>query len=163
MSDDATSAARPGSGVDLSRRIDRLETLHESLAKEVGGLSTTIARVELNQSHAEELHKLRYDSTAQALSQLEGEVKQGGDRLASFIDRMEKIMSGETATQQGRAGQQLVEDYQSWRKTVEDRFDAAETLAVQVRLLGRLGMLLVGGSVVTTALAVYAALNGAGV
>ncbi len=154
-----SASARPGTAADLSRRMDRMEIAHESLAREVAVMTTTIARVELNQSHAEELHKLRYEATTAAVSGVETELKQHGDRVTTFIDRIEKVISGETSTPQARQGEALVKDYQSWRETVEARFDAAETLATQVRLLGRLAMLLVGGSVITTAVAVYAAFN----
>lgn len=151
--------ARPGSGVDLSRRIDRLETTHEALSKEVGGLSTTITRVELNQQHAEEINKLRYDSMHTAIGQVEVGLQAHSDKVTIFMERIEKIMSGETVTQATRAGEALVAEYQKWRAETDLRLDAQDVLGTQVKLLGRLAVILVGGSVVTTVVAIYAAIQ----
>jgi len=144
------ASARPGTTADLSRRMDRMEVSHEVLAKEVAGLTTTIARVELNQNHAEEVNKLRFDSIALGLSTLESKV-------TTFITRIESIIDGSASTAQSRAGEQMVKDYRLWRDSVEVRLDEADTLAIQLRFLSRIIVALTGGSLIATACAVYVA------
>jgi len=130
--------------------MDRMEVSHEVLAKEVAGLTTTIARVELNQNHAEEVNKLRFDSIALGLSTLESKV-------TTFITRIESIIDGSASTAQSRAGEQMVKDYRLWRDSVEVRLDEADTLAIQLRFLSRIIVALTGGSLIATACAVYVA------
>jgi len=130
--------------------MDRMEVSHESLAREVAGLTTTIARVELNQNHAEEVNKLRFDSIATGLSTVD-------TKMSTFITRIESIIDGSASTAQSRAGEALVKDYQLWRETVEVRLDEADTLAIQLRFLSRIIVALTGGSLIATACAVYVA------
>jgi hypothetical protein len=138
--------------------MDRLETAHEALVVQVSGLSTTIARVEQNQTHSEELEKLRWDALNLSLNQMDARVQRQTERLTAFIERIDKILSGEIIT--ARSSEMLAE-YKEWHDSVEERFGEANTLAVQVKLLGRLAMLLVGGSIITTTVAVYVAMTGA--
>ncbi len=145
--------AKPGTYVDLARRMDRMESAHESLAKEVGGLTTTIARVEMNQTHAEELGKLRYDSLVDSVNQIKS-------KMDLFIDRIEKVMSGEATTPQGRAGEKMVEDYLKWRADVDSDREDTETLKTQLRFLSRLVVVLTGGSVVTTGIVIWTLITG---
>lgn len=143
MSDETTP--RAGSSADLSRRMDRIEEAHASLA-------TTVARVELNQQHAEELNKLRFSALDAAVGNVAG-------KLDSFMARVEGIITGEVETNQTRQGRALVEDYTQWRETVEARLDSADTLATQVRLLGRMAVLLPVGSIISAAVAAAVALS----
>lgn len=147
-----TTAPRPGSSVDLSRLMDRMEQNHEQLAREVSGLTGTVARVELNQKHAEELNKLRFDS-------LETGVGQANTKLDNFMARIEGLISGEVSTAQSRAGQELVEDYKKWRLTVENRLDGAESFQSQGRLVGRVIVLLLGTGWIGTVVTVIALLT----
>lgn len=85
MSDaeDAAPSLRAGSGADLARRMDRMETRQDGIEQEVRTLAATVARVEQNQNHAEELHRLRFDSLSAAIGNI-------GTTLATYITRVEK-------------------------------------------------------------------------
>jgi hypothetical protein len=111
---------RPGSAADLSRRMDRLERNHEDLAastaREFAQLSGTISRVEQNQTHAEELNKLRFGALDTAVSTLSADLK-------GFMSRIESLISGETETAAARQGRELVEDYKSWRREITMQVD----------------------------------------
>lgn len=145
MPDDDMPSTRPGSAVDLSRRIERLEHKYDDLA-------ATIARVELNQQHGDELNRLRFDA-------LDNAVKATSLDLKGFMARIEGLISGETETVQSRQGRELVADYQKWRATVDDRLDANDIFSGQIRLIGRLGVLLVTSQLLTLAAAAYALLH----
>ena len=132
---------RPGSTVDLSRRMDRMEEKHDDLAREVQGLTATVARVELNQKHAEELNTLRFTALDTAISSVSG-------KLDGFMARVEGIVSGEIETAQSRTGAGLVEDYREWRAEVDGRLDKYEKFETQGRLLGRIAVLLVTSNVI---------------
>jgi seryl-tRNA synthetase len=157
MSEEQT--ARPGTTADLSRRMDRMEVSHEALAREVAGLTTTIGRVELNQNHAEELNKLRFDSVNQSIVQVEGKLDKHASSFNAFIERIEGIIDGTIQTGQTREGQKVLAEYELWRGTVETRLDEASTLAIQLRFLSRIIVVLTGGSLVATATAVFVALT----
>lgn len=110
------ASPRAGTALDLSRRMDRLEEKHDDLARTVASLTSTVTRIEANQTHAAELNKLRFDSLDIGLNAVKHE-------LDGFMARIESIISGETVPASARQGQELVADYQRWRQTVEDRFD----------------------------------------
>ena len=150
---ESTSSARPGTNLDMARRMDRMEAAHEILAREVSGLTTTIGRVELNQQHAEELNKLRFDAGSEAQKQL-------STKLDVFIDRIEKIINGEVDTAQARQGQQMVADYLQWRKDVDADRDEAANVHTQLKLLGRIGIIIMSGSTITTLAALFTLLSG---
>lgn len=140
---------RPGSSIDLSRRMDRMEQNHEQLVKEVAGLTSTIARVELNQTHAEELNKLRFGALDVSVSNL-------GTKLDAFMARINALISGEVRLPQNDA---LMKDWRDWRADTEGRLDEQAVLNGQVRLLGRLAVLLVSGNVVALVVGVAAILK----
>lgn len=119
MNDETTPTPKPGSYIDLSRRMDRMEENHAVLAKEVGTLTGTVARVELNQRHAEELTKLRFDAIDTSLGTVTG-------KLDSFVTRIEGIITGEITTAQSKQGAEIMADYQKWRASVEERFDRTD-------------------------------------
>ena len=144
MSDEA--ASRPGSAVDLSRRMDRLEANHETLAKEVGALTATVGRVEINQQHAEELNRLRFSSLDLSVGNLTSELK-------GFMQRIEGMISGEIDTNQAREGRELVADYKRWR----DDVDADRT---RISTIGRLAVILIGGNALALLAALYAVVHG---
>lgn len=133
MSEETTG--RPGSAADLSRRMDALERNHNTLAG-------TVQLIEANQRHAEELNKMRFES-------LETAVKGVGTDLKGFMLRIEGMISGEVETVQSREGRALVADYKKWREKVDTTLD-------QVRLMGRLGVLLVTSNLLAIAAAIYA-------
>lgn len=139
--------SRPGSSQDLARRMDRMETKHEELAKEVTALTATVGRVEQNQTHATELNRLRFDA-------LDTGMKSIGAQLNDFMRRIEGMVTGEVETAQTRQGRELVADYQQWRGETDDRLDSVETFATQGRFLGRVVVIILGGQ----ALALIAAI-----
>lgn len=99
--------------------MDRLEQNHEALARDVTTLSATVARVELNQTHASELNKLRFDSLDTSITGVAG-------NLTSFMARINSIIMGETKLPQAVQGEELVADYRKWRAQVDQRLDAGE-------------------------------------
>lgn len=127
MSAEEPSSARPGTPADLSRRMDRMETAHELLAKEVGGLSTTIARVEQNQTHAEELNKMRFDAFTNGLMQVEGKLDRYNNKMTAFIERIEGMLTGEVETQQAREAREVLVDYRAWRARVDEQLSHVAT------------------------------------
>ena len=114
--DDGVIRARAGSGLDLAHRMDRMEAKHEDLAKEVASLSSVVARVEQNQSHATELSKLRFDALDAGLHAV-------SENLVQFQKRIEGILTGEVRTAQQAQGEAIVADYQKWRTSVDAFID----------------------------------------
>lgn len=125
------TSARAGSPADLSRRMDRLELNHEALTREVASLTSTVSRVEINQSHAEELNKLRFNALDTSVSNLSADLK-------TFMARIEGMIDGTVETTASRQGAELVADYQKWRREV-DAFIARTTF------LGRIAVIVLGG------------------
>lgn len=134
-----------------------MELAHESLAKEVGALTSTISRVELNQTHAEELNKLRFDAVTQSIVQVETKLDKYSTVMYGFIERIEKIITGEVETQQTKQGQQMVAEYKMWRAQTDARLEDMETLSTQVRFFARVALTFTGTSVLATACAIYVA------
>lgn len=139
--DEQGATPRPGSTVDLSRRMDRMEEKHDDLAREVAGLTTTVGRVELNQKHAEELNTLRF-------SALDTAVRTIDTKLEQFMARIEGIITGEIQTAQSKQGAEILGEYQVWRTSVEARLDKHDTFETQGRLLGRIAVLLFTSNVI---------------
>jgi len=121
--------------------MDRMEEKHDDLAREVGALTTTVGRVELNQRHAEELNTLRFGA-------LDTAVKSIDETLGRFMGRIEGFISGEVETTQARAGREMVRDYEAWREKVNGRLEAHDKFETQGRLLGRIAVLLVASNVI---------------
>lgn len=140
--------ARPGSGLDLSRRMDAMEKKHEELAKEVASLAGTVARVEQNQVHAAELNKLRFDALDLSIGNV-------GATLERFMGRINAIVAGEVKMPQAEEGERLVADYQAWRKEVDTDREEQAVLNGQVRLLGKLAVILVTSQVLAIVAALY--------
>lgn len=149
MSTEDTAAPRPGSSVDLARRMEKIEGRYEELAGQVTSLASTVARVEQNQEHATELNKLRFDSLDSGLKLLQTDLK-------GFMARIEGVITGEISTAQTRAGQELVADYQKWRAEVDEDRDAQAIRNGRMDLIGRLAVLLTIGGGVTTLCSVVA-------
>lgn len=97
----------------------------------MNALTSTVARVEINQTHAEELNKLRFGALDTSVSNL-------GTDLKAFMARIEGMISGEVETVQSREGREIVADYQRWRATI----DAHVT---RVTFLGRIAVIVLGG------------------
>jgi len=129
--------------------MDRMEEKHDDLAREVQGLTATVARVELNQTHAAELNGLRFSALDTAVGTLTG-------NLAAFMSRIEGIISGEIVTAQSKTGAEMVEDYRKWRDEVEDRLNAHDKFETQGRLLGRIAVLLVTSNLIAFVAAIAA-------
>jgi hypothetical protein len=110
--DPSTTGARPGSGADLSRRMDRMEQRQDSTDTKVTELASVVARVEMNQQHATELAKLRFDAVDTAVKNIDA-------TLERFMGRINAIVSGEVKLPQTVQGEQMVSDYLLWRKAVD--------------------------------------------
>lgn len=123
-----------------------MEQNHAALAKDVASLAGTVSRVETNQKHAEELSKLRFDSLDVSV----GTIRETLDR---FMGRINAIISGEVRLPQS---EQMMTDYFNWRAGVDRSLDEQAVLNGQVRMLGRLAVLLVSTNVVAVVAAVFA-------
>lgn len=143
---------RAGSNADIARRMDRMEARQDNLESKVDSLAATVGRVEVNQDNAEKLNVLRFGSLDTAVKNLTG-------TLDAHMKRIEGIITGEIETAQTRQGRDMVADYFSWRKEVDDDREAQAVLNGQVRLLGRLAVLLVTSNVLTIAAAIYAVIK----
>ena len=131
---------RRASTADIVTRIERLEAGY-------AGLAATVERVELNQRHAEDINKLRFDA-------LDMTVKQMGSDLKGFMARIEGILSGEVQTSASREGRELVEEYQAWRKGVDADRQAQAVRNGRLDLIGKIVVLLATGNIVTAVIAV---------
>lgn len=146
---DETPAPRPGTNADVGRRVDRLES-------RVDDLAATVARVELNQKHSEELNALRHDALKGGLDTLTGTVSQ-------FMGRIEGIIAGDVETNQTRQGQALVADYMKWRGDVDRRLDEQDVRnargeGVWVALGGAKGAILMAAAVASPLITIVAIL-----
>jgi hypothetical protein len=99
--------------------MDRMESRHEDLAKEVATLTVTTGQIVLNQKHAEDLNELRFKSLDSAVGLLATDLK-------GFMTRIDGIITGETETIQARQGRELVADYMTWRKATDQRLTIIE-------------------------------------
>ena len=129
-----------------------MEQRQDSTETEVRTLAATVARVEQNQIHASELNKLRFDSLDLGIKSLAGQ-------LDTFTKRVEGILTGEIETPTGRQGREIVADYKEWRQEVDDDREAQAILNGQVRLIGRLAVLLVSSNLLAIGAAIYAIAN----
>ena len=98
----------------------------ERLELELSSLTTTVSRVEINQAHAEELNKLRFSALDTSVSNLAADLK-------GFMARIEGMLDGSVQTTAGRQGQELVADYQKWRREVDA--DRAKIAAAKLEQL----------------------------
>lgn len=135
--------------------MDRLEQNHEGLARQVTGLEGTVARVELNQLHAEKLNEMRFAALGTAVQTVEGRVSAVDTKLDAFMARIESIISGETQLPQARQGEKLVADYLAWREKTDGRLDAQDVRNGQIGLLAKLGVLLVTSNVIAIIVAIF--------
>jgi hypothetical protein len=157
------STLRAGSNADLARRMDRMEQRQEKQEAETAVLSAAVARVEINQSHAAELAKLRFDGLDTGMKNMDERLgKQIGEltgHLDRFITRIEGVISGDVQTTQQRQGEALVKDYQEWRGGIGDWQDGVDEFRTQVKTSTRIFLLVAGSSWVGTAIAVWAFLS----
>lgn len=119
MNDEMTAATRPGSGPDVSRRLDRMEARQDTIEVKVTDLSAVVSRVELNQKHAEDLAVLRFGALDTAVKSIDG-------TLERFMGRINAIVSGEVKLPQAAQGEALVADYVAWRKDMDKWREARE-------------------------------------
>ena len=122
-------------------RLSRLEAKYDDLAKQVEGAVHTIARVEQNQTHAEELNKLRFGALDTAVSTLSSDLK-------GFMARIDGILTGDVETAQSRQGRELIVDYQKWRAATDGRLDAQDVRNGRLDLVAKVVWGLVGGNIV---------------
>lgn len=132
--------------------MERVERNHEALARDVNALAGTVQRVELNQKHAEELTKLRFDA-------LDNGIRTVDKTLERFMDRINAIVSGEVKLPQAEQGEKLVADYLGWRDTVEKRLDSGAVFEAQGKLIGRIAMILLTSNVIAIVSAVLAVIH----
>lgn len=135
-----------GSNKDLARRMDRQERNHAALAKDVASLAGTVERVALNQQHSDELTKLRFDSLDTGLGTLK-------DTLDRFMGRINALITGEVRMPQA---EQMVNEYLAWRASVDKALDDQAVMNGQVRLLGKLAVLLITSNIASIAVAIFA-------
>ena len=147
---------RPGSSIDLSRRMDRIEARQDTIESKVTDLASVVSRVEQNQTHAREIDELRYKTLNTAIENL-------GATLNAFMGRVNAIISGEVRLPGNEA---LMKEWRDWRDSVnaklelsEAKLDEQAVLNGQVRLLGKLAVLLVSGNVLAIIAAVAAILK----
>lgn len=155
----AEADPRPGSTGDLVRRMDSMERKHDDLAKEVTALTSTVATVVVNQDHARELTKLRFDALDDGQKAIKTDVSAVKGELRDFMRRIEGILTGETPSNQQRQGEELVADYKKWREAVDEDRKQQKVLAGQLSILARVATLLIGGNVLGLVIAVYAVLS----
>lgn len=180
MSDDETTVspappgARAGSGPDLARRMDRMETRQEAQEAEVKVLSATVSRVELNQKHAEELNVLRFASLDTAVNSTKAAVDAVRADLSGFMKRIEGMLTGEVQTAQSKQAAEVMADYVKWRAAVdadraiiyskeqrqriEDRLDEAEEFRTQIGTGLKIAGFVLGSGQVLAIIAAVAAL-----
>ena len=97
-----------------------MEQNHELLAKEVAGLTGTVARVEINQKHAEELNKLRFDALDQSIKNIDG-------TLERFMGRVNAIIAGEVKLPREAQAEADRADYLRWRERIDTDLDGIHT------------------------------------
>jgi hypothetical protein len=119
-------------------RLSRLEAKYDDLAKQVEGAVSTITRVELNQTHAEELNKLRFGSLDSAVGSLSADLK-------GFMTRIDGLVSGEQTTAQGR---QMLDEYMKFKTNTERRLDEQDVRNGQISLVARVTWGLLGANVI---------------
>jgi hypothetical protein len=115
-------------------RLSRLETKYDELVQ-------TVARVELNQKHAEELNRLRFDA-------LDLNQKTLTTQVSEFIKRIDGLISGETEMPRQR---DLMADWVKWRGEVEADREAQAVRNGRIDLVAKVVYGLVGGNVVAIA------------
>lgn len=93
--------------------MDKIEARQDDQARGMQSLSSTVERIELNQMHATELNKLRFDA-------LEGGVKTLDSNLSRFMARIEGILDGSIPTLSSKQGQAIVDDFTKWRGIVDE-------------------------------------------
>lgn len=165
MSDETTTPAAPsnraGSGADLAARMDRMERRQDNMETTLASLSGTVARVELNQKHAEELNLLRHDALKTGLDNLTGTV-------GAFIARIEGIIDGTIETSQSRQASQIMGDYLKWHDRVEAHIDESEKFhlaavnrseGVGIVLTGTKAFILTAAAVASPIIAIIVALT----
>jgi hypothetical protein len=99
--------------------MDRMEQRQDSMESTLASLSGTVARVESNQNHAEELNKLRFDGMKTSIDTLTGTV-------GAFIARIEGIIDGSVQTNQTRQGAEVMAAYLKFVERTNARLDAIE-------------------------------------
>lgn len=140
-----STPARAGSALDLSRRMDRIESRQDDQGRALAALSGTVERVELNQRHAEELNKLRFDALDASLSLHAG-------KLDNFMTKIDNILTGVTELPAAREGREMVSDYKIWRQGVD-------TTLTQTRLWGRIATVLASSGVLGALVAGWIAIH----
>jgi hypothetical protein len=115
----ADDTPRPGTGVDLSRRMDRMEQRQDKMEASLNELQVVTARVESNQKHADEIAGLRHDALKTGLDAL-------GNTVGIFITRIEGIIDGSIQTTQTRQAQEIMAAYVQFRDKTLERLDNVE-------------------------------------
>jgi hypothetical protein len=99
-----------------------MEGRQDSLEAKVLDLTTVVTRVEVNQNHALELNKLRFDTLDTSLKTLTSEV-------TAFMSRVTSLMTGETET---ALGARMLREYEEFRVSTANRLEAMETRALKI-------------------------------
>jgi hypothetical protein len=144
--EESTPLPKMGTIADLARRMDRIETRHETLEGEVRALTNTVGRLEQNQLHGQELARLRFDA-------IDVGVRTNNAMLTDFIHKLDGIVTGDVKTY---AARELDTDWTVWRSAVDkDRQNATEFIT-QGRFLGRLVLIVLSTNILALAAGLYA-------
>lgn len=136
----------------MARRMDKLESNHDSLRQEVSGLKSTVERVELNQKHAEEVNALHFAALNTGLTTMSG-------KFDAFVTRIDGIIAGEIQTAQSQQGQKILAEYLEWRKSVELEMEESRDFRTQTKTIGNIIKLLVAGNTIAIIAGVAAILK----
>lgn len=129
--------------------MDRMEEKYDALAGQFSTLAQTVTVIAREQGHQDQLASERHDNLKEKLAGVSA-------MLSGFMARVEGMIDGSIQTAQSRQGAELVADYQRWRARVDDTLDQQAVLNGQVRLLGRIAVLLASTNVLALFAAIYA-------
>lgn len=133
--------------------MDRMEQNHEQVTRDLASLTGTVTRVELNQTHADELNKVRFASLDRSVEGVSG-------KLDAFMSRIEGIITGEIQLPMAREYDERRKDLAAWRDGVDGRLDGHDKFETQARLLGRLAIVLLTTNVISVVVAAIAFVRG---
>ena len=136
--------------------MDRIEARQDTIESKVTDLASVVARVELNQIHADRVSDLQFKA-------LDGAVKNIDGALERFMGRINGILSGEVRLPQNDA---LMQEWRDWRDDVNKRLEQSEgkldeqaVLNGQVRLIGRITVFLVTSNIIAIIAGIAAVLK----
>lgn len=116
MSIEDTATGRSGSGPDLARRMDRMESRQDEQAKQIADIRSAVDLVVVNQRHADEINSSRHELLKAAIADV-------GKEFKDFSARINALISGEIRLPQQT---EMLADWTGFRGKTESRLDALE-------------------------------------